>query len=148
MLWYKEENKNTNKEKGENIGTRVIFWATPTHLGPTPRKETRKSVVYELARTYTQERPWQSAKIIANAADICNRSSQTNEFFCSAQEAYFLILAILQSNKREKKETLRFSQRFFAYMHLCKREIIHSYKKSRNFFTVFTFLDQLSCIKS
>ena len=44
-----------------------IFWARPTHLSPTPRKETRKSAVYELARTCTQERPWQSAKIKANA---------------------------------------------------------------------------------
>ena len=28
-----------------------------THLSPTPRKETRKSAVYQLARTCTQERP-------------------------------------------------------------------------------------------
>ena len=50
--------------------------------------------------------------------------------FCSVQEPYFLILANLQSNKRQKKETLRFSHRFFAYMHLSKREIYHSYKSS------------------
>ena len=41
-----------------------------------------------------------------------------------------------------------FSHRFFAYMHISKREIFHSYQKSRNFFTLFTFLDQFSCIKS
>ena len=66
----------------------------------------------------------------------------------AAQKPYLLILANLQSNKRQKKETLRFSHRFFAYMHLSKREIFHSYKKSRKFFTFFTFLDQSSCIKS
>ena len=49
--------------------------------------------------------------------------------FCSVQEPYFLIFANLQSNKRLKKETLRFSHWFFAYMHLSKREIFHSYKK-------------------
>ena len=39
--------------------------------------------------------------------------------------------------------------RFFAYMRLSKREIWHSYKKkSRKFFTFFTFLDQSSCMKS
>ena len=34
-----------------------IFWARPTHLNLTPRYETRKSVVYQLARTCTQKRP-------------------------------------------------------------------------------------------
>ena len=53
---------------------------------------------------------------------------------------YFLILANLQSNKRQKKETLRFSHRFFAYMHLFQREIFHSYIKSRKFFTFLSFL--------
>ena len=33
-----------------------IFRARTTHLGPTPRKETRKGAVYQLARTCTQER--------------------------------------------------------------------------------------------
>ena len=33
-----------------------IFWARPKHLGPTPLKETRKSAVYELSCTCTQER--------------------------------------------------------------------------------------------
>ena len=47
-----------------------IFWARPTHLSPIPRKETRKSAIYELARTCTQERLWQPAKMIANADDI------------------------------------------------------------------------------
>ena len=50
--------------------------------------------------------------------------------FCSVQEPYLPTLANLQSNKRQKKETLRFSHRFFAYMHLSKREIYHSYKSS------------------
>ena len=49
--------------------------------------------------------------------------------FCAVQKPYLLILANLQSNKRHKKETLRFSYRFFAYMHLSKREIFHSYEK-------------------
>ena len=43
--------------------------------------------------------------------------------FCAVQKPYLLILANLQSNKRLKKETLRFSLRFFAYTHLSKREI-------------------------
>ena len=41
--------------------------------------------------------------------------------FCSVEEPYFLILANLESNKRQKKETQRFSHRFFAYMYLSKR---------------------------
>ena len=68
--------------------------------------------------------------------------------FCAIQKLHLLVLANLQSNKRLKKETLRFSHWFFVYMHLSKREIFHSYKKSRKFFTFFTFLDQSSCIKS
>ena len=55
-----------------------IFRARPTHLGQTPRKKTRKSAVYQLARICTQERPGKSAKIIANADDICSRK-QANE---------------------------------------------------------------------
>ena len=53
--------------------------------------------------------------------------------FCAVQKLYLLVLANLQSNKRLKKETLRFSHWFFNYMHLPKREIFHSYKKSRKF---------------
>ena len=34
-----------------------IFSARPTHLNLTPRYETRKGVVYQLARTCTQKRP-------------------------------------------------------------------------------------------
>ena len=37
---------------------------------------------------------------------------------CAVQKPYLLVLANLQSNKRLKKETLRFSNQFFAYMHL------------------------------
>ena len=55
-----------------------IFRVRPTHLGPTPRTKTRKGAVYQLARMCTQERPGQSAKIIANADDICSRK-QANE---------------------------------------------------------------------
>ena len=55
-----------------------MFRVRPTHLGPTPRKKTRKGAVYQLARTCTQERPGQSAKIIANADDICSRK-QAND---------------------------------------------------------------------
>ena len=50
--------------------------------------------------------------------------------FCSVQEPYFLIFANLQSNKRLKKETLRFSHWFFAYMHFSKPEVFQSYQKS------------------
>ena len=41
--------------------------------------------------------------------------------FYSVQEPHFLVLENLQSiqsNKRQKKETLGFSHPFFAYMHL------------------------------
>ena len=38
------------------------------------------------------------------------------------------------------KKKLRFSHRFFAYMHLSKCEIFHPYEKSRKFFTFFSFL--------
>ena len=53
--------------------------------------------------------------------------------FCAVQKLYLLVLANLQSNKRLKKETLPFSHWFFTYMHLSKREISHSYIKSREF---------------
>ena len=66
----------------------------------------------------------------------------------AVQKLYLLILANLQSNKRQKKETLRFSHLFFAYMPLSKREMFHSYEKSRKLFTFFSFLDQSSCMKS
>ena len=53
--------------------------------------------------------------------------------FYSVQKPYLLILANLQSNKRLKRETLCFSRQVFAYMHLSKREIYHSYKKLESF---------------
>ena len=69
--------------------------------------------------------------------------------FCSVQKPYLLILANLQSNKRQKKETLRFSHQHFAYTHLSQREIFHSLKKkSRKLFTFLSFLNQSSCITS
>ena len=34
-----------------------VFLARPTHLSLTPCKETRKSAVHQLARTYKQKRP-------------------------------------------------------------------------------------------
>ena len=69
--------------------------------------------------------------------------------FCSVQKPYLLILENLQSNKRQKKETLRFSHQHFAYTHLSQREIFHSLKKkSRKLFTFLSFLNQSSCITS
>ena len=38
--------------------------------------------------------------------------------FCAVQKPYLLILGNLQSNKRQKTETLRFSNQLFAYVHL------------------------------
>ena len=64
------------------------------------------------------------------------------------KKLYLLILVNLQSNKRQKKETLRFSHQHFAYRHLPKREIFHSYINYRKLFTFFSFPDQSSCIKS
>ena len=57
--------------------------------------------------------------------------------FFAVQKPYFLILANLQSNKRQKREKLRFSHRFFVHMHLSKREIFHSYKKNSKVFHIF-----------
>ena len=60
--------------------------------------------------------------------------------FYSAQDPYLLVLSNLQSiqsNKRQKKETLRFSHRFFAYMHLSKREISIPSKKNSKVFRIF-----------
>ena len=70
--------------------------------------------------------------------------------FCAVQKLYLLILANLQSNKQQKKETLRFSHQHFAYTHLSLREIFHSLKKkkSRKLFTFLSFLNQSSCITS
>ena len=71
--------------------------------------------------------------------------------FCSVHEPYFLVLEnrqSIQSNKRQKKETLWFPHRFFAYTYLSKHEIFHSYKKPRKFFIFFSFLAQSSCVKS
>ena len=48
---------------------------------------------------------------------------------------YLLILANIQSNKRQKKETLRFSDQYFSYMLLSKRKIFHFNRKSQNLFT-------------
>ena len=50
-----KENKNKNKEKGENKGLRVA--ACRYQSSKTLRKETRKGAVYQLARTCTKERP-------------------------------------------------------------------------------------------
>ena len=70
--------------------------------------------------------------------------------FCSVQKPYLLILENLQSNKRQKKETLRFSHQHFAYTHLSQREIFHSLKKKKSLklFTFLSFLNQSSCITS
>ena len=73
---------NKNEEKGENIGTccsvQISFESDLNNLARHHAKKTRKGAVYQLARMCTQERPGQSAKIIANADDICSRK-QANE---------------------------------------------------------------------
>ena len=84
--------------------------------------------------------------------ELCYNDNKQSNYrlmnVCSVQEPYLPTLANLQSNKRQKKETLRFSHRFFASMHLSKCEIFHSYERPRNFFTFFSFLDQSPCMKS
>ena len=68
--------KIKNKEKGENRGTCVAvcrYLSSQTYTPWPTRKKTRKSAVYQLARMCTQERPRQSAKMIANADDICSK---------------------------------------------------------------------------
>ena len=49
--------------------------------------------------------------------------------FCAVQKPYLLISANLQSTKRQKKVTLRFSHQHFSHTHLSQREIFHSLKK-------------------
>ena len=69
--------------------------------------------------------------------------------FCAGQKPYLLILANLQSNKRQKKETLRFSHQHFAYTHLSTWNFpFLKKKKSRKLFTFHSFLNQSSCITS
>ena len=58
-----------------------VFWARPTYLSPTPRKETRKRAVYQIRCTHTQEGPWHAAKIIADADDICSRKTGLRTFW-------------------------------------------------------------------
>ena len=43
-------------------------------------------------------------------------------------------------NKRQKKETLPFSNQHFTYMHLFKREVFHSYKNFESFSHFLAFL--------
>ena len=69
--------------------------------------------------------------------------------FCAVQKLYLLILANLQSNKQQKKETLRFSHQHFAYTHLSTWNFpFLKKKKSRKLFTFLSFLNQSSCITS
>ena len=68
--------------------------------------------------------------------------------FYAVQKPYLLILANLQSNKRQKKETLRFSHQHFAYTHLSTWNFPFLKKKSRKLFTFISFLNQSLCIKS
>ena len=77
-----------------------IFRVRPTHLGRTPRKKTRKSAVYQLARTCTQEKPRQSAKMIANADDICSkkRANKITERLRTFQKCFLV--------KKENKQTI------------------------------------------
>ena len=56
--------------------------------------------------------------------------------FCSVQEPYFLIFVCLQV-LNDRRETLRFSHRFFAYMHLFKREIFSFLQKISKVFHIF-----------
>ena len=80
--------------------------------------------------------------------DNDNRQSNYTLMFCAVQKPYFPVLANLQSNKPQEKETLRLSHQHFAYMPFFKREIYHPYRKSRNLFTFLNFLDRSSCITS
>ena len=62
--------------------------------------------------------------------------------YYSVKGPYFLILENLESNKRQKKETLRFSHRFFAYMHLSKRAWNFPYLQTISeifIYSVYTF---------
>ena len=47
--------KKNEKTEEPMLQRAYIFLTRPTHLSPTPRKETRESAVYEMARTCTQE---------------------------------------------------------------------------------------------
>ena len=71
-----------------------------------------------------------------------------NVMFCSVQEPYFLIFACLQvlSDRREKR--YHFPIDFSPTCTSLNVKFSIPTKKSRKFFTFFTFLDQSSCIKS
>ena len=59
---------------------------------------------------------------------IINNQIIDQSMFCAVKKTYLLILANLQSNKRQRKERLRFSHQHFPYKHLSERGIFHSYK--------------------
>ena len=64
---------------------------------------------------------------------------------CAVKKPYLLILANLQSNKRQKKETIRFS--LITCISLNVKFSIPT-KNLEIFFTFFSFLDQSPCMKS
>ena len=140
-LGKKKRNKQTNKEK-------ILSSHEESNLRPSDSMASYIYVNKHPTCDFKISLLLHSFLIVNCAIMIIDDQIIGQWIFCSVQEPYFLIFANLQSNKRLKKETLRFSHWFFVYMHLSKREIFHSYKKSRKFFTFFTFLDQSSCIKS
>ena len=136
--------------KGHVVTLQILFlrgvswwWEKhfPVLFSGNTAQQARDMWLYNLLSSY-------SFLIVNCAMAIINNKIIDQLMFCSVQEPYFLILINLQSNTRQRKERLRFSHRVSAYMHLSKCEIFHSYNKSQNFFTFFTFLDQLSWIKS
>ena len=71
-----------------------------------------------------------------------------NVMFCSVQEPYFLIFGCLQVLNDRREKRYDFPIDFLPTCTSLNVKFFHSYKKSRKFFTYFTFLDQSSCIKS
>ena len=81
-----------------------------------------------------------------------NDKKQSNhrlmEVLCRTKAIFANFSKSPKYNKLQMKETLRFSNQHLANMHLFKREIFHSYKKCRKFFTFPSFLNRSSCITS
>ena len=59
--------------------------------------------------------------------------------FIFDRSTVFSLVELLKVINDWRKKRYDFLFDFFAYMHLFKREMFHSYKKSRKFFTFFTF---------
>ena len=118
-------------------------------------KQKKAAAFSKKAKSYLLDMCWTGEKTSkkATASDVVSqiksfRAETGQKCLRLTKRPYLLILAKLQSNKRQKKETLRFSDQYFSYMLLSKRKIFHFNRKSRNLFTFLSLIYQSSCMKS